>query len=99
MVKILVIDDDVEVALMTEDWLTNENHSVKVVHTGTEGWNLLNSNAYELAVLDWDLPDVNGIDILKRYRGAGGTTPIILLTGHTSVDDKEVGFDSGANDY
>lgn len=99
MAKILVIDDDRELAGMVEDWLTFEKHDVEVVNTGFEGWNRIQSGEFELCVCDWDLPDLNGIDIVKRYRAAGGATPILMLTGHTSIDDKEQGLDSGANDY
>ncbi|HEY9871098.1 MAG TPA: protein kinase [Candidatus Obscuribacterales bacterium] len=99
MAKVLVVDDDVELAGMVEDWLMYEQHNVTVVHTGFEGWSQIQTNEYELAILDWDLPDLNGIDILKRHRAAGGTTPIIMLTGHGTIDDKAEGLDSGANDY
>jgi len=99
MAKILVVDDDVELSGLVEFGLTNEKHDVKKVHLGFEGWKELQTGQYDLVVLDWDLPDFNGIDFLKKYRDEGGQTPIILLTGHTSVDDKERGLDSGANDY
>lgn len=99
MAKILIVDDDLELSGMVEDWLTHEKHAVTVVHEGYAGWKLLQNDTFDLAILDWDLPDLNGIDILRRFRDAGGLTPVIMLTGHTSVDDKEAGLDSGANDY
>jgi serine/threonine protein kinase len=99
MARVLVIDDDVPLSGMVQDWLSREEHSVHVVHTGLEGWQQIKTGQFELIILDWDLPDIHGIDIIKRFRASGGTTPIILLTGHTSVDDKESGLDSGANDY
>jgi CheY-like chemotaxis protein len=99
MPKILVIDDDRELAGMVEDWLLYEKHDVHVVHTGFEGWKELQAGDFDLALCDWDLPDLNGIDIVKRVRASGGSTPIIMLTGHTSIEDKEQGLDSGANDY
>lgn len=99
MAKILIIDDDVELSGLVEFGLTNEKHEVKKVHLGFEGWKEIQTGQYELVVLDWDLPDFNGIDLLKKYRDEGGQLPVILLTGHTSVDDKERGLDSGANDY
>lgn len=99
MAKILVVDDHVQISEMVGDWLTTENHAATVVHTGFEGWKLIQSNEFDLAILDWDLPDLNGIDILKKFREAGGTTPVIMLTGHKSVEDKELGLDVGADDY
>ncbi len=99
MAKILVVDDDVALAETIETWLIFEKHEVTVANTGFAGWEQLQKNSFELALLDWDLPDVNGIDILRRFRSAGGSIPILMLTGHASVDDKEAGLDSGANDY
>jgi len=99
MVKILIVDDDPGLTHQVNTWLTFQKYEVTVASTGQAAWEQLKKNQYEVAVLDWDLPDVDGIDILKRFRAEGGTTPIIMLTGHSSIDDKEVGFDCGANDY
>src|SRR5215470_13015085 len=99
MAKILLVDDDRLLSNAIADWLELDKHSVTVVSNGTAGWEELRTNQYELALLDWDLPGMAGIDILRNFRAASGTTPVIMLTGHTSIDDKEAGFDSGANDY
>jgi len=99
MARILIVDDDPGLTHQVNTWLTFQKYEVTVASTGQAAWEQLKNNQYELAVLDWDLPDVDGIDILKRFRAEGGTTPIIMLTGHSSIDDKEVGFDYGANDY
>ncbi len=99
MANILVVDDDVDLATIVEDYLLSQKHSVKVVHAGFEAAWLLESNDFDLAILDWDLPGVKGIDILKKARASGSRTPVIMLTGRASSDDKELGLDSGANDY
>lgn len=99
MSRILLVDDNVELAESVAHLLTTENHSVEVVHTGNEGWERARANEYDMLILDWDLPDLNGINILKRFRDAGGRTPVLMLTGHTSGSDKELGLDSGADDY
>ncbi len=99
MAKVLVIDDDQDLCTIVEDFLMMEKHSVRSVHTGAQGWELLKSYQYELVILDWDLPDAKGVEILKRFRDEGGNTPIIMLTGHRTIEDKEAGLDSGANDY
>src|SRR4030095_7857040 len=99
MARILVVDDDPQVSESIVDRLTFEEHTVTVAATSLEGWAHLQGNDYDLVILDWELPDGTGIDILRRFREAGGATPIIMLTGHTSIDDKESGLDSGANDY
>lgn len=99
MAKVLVIDDDVPLSRMIQDWLSNEQHFVQMVHSGLEGWQHMKNGQFDLIILDWDLPDIHGIDIIKRFRASGGVTPIILLATNNSVEDKETGLDSGANDY
>jgi serine/threonine protein kinase/ActR/RegA family two-component response regulator len=97
--KILVIDDDDALLTTICDWLNYEEHQTEPVGTGAEGWRRMQSQEHELIILDWDLPDINGIDLLKRFRKSGGTVPIIMLTGRMSIDDKTAGLDSGADDY
>ncbi|HEY9871547.1 MAG TPA: response regulator, partial [Candidatus Obscuribacterales bacterium] len=99
MAKILVVDDDPQVTETIEDRLTFEEHAVTVANSGMAGWEHLQKDQYDLVVLDWDMPDITGIDILRKFRASGGTTPVIMLTGHSSIDDKEHGLDSGADDY
>ncbi len=99
MAKILVVEDDFAIGDTLYELLTREGHEAEIVQTGTEGWSEAQTNQYELLILDWDLPDLNGINILRRYRKAGFKAPVIMLTGHGSVSDKELGLDSGADDY
>lgn len=99
MAKILVVDDDEDLAGIVQDWLMTEDHAVEVAIGGTNAWSRLQTDKFDVVIMDWDMPDINGIDVLKRFRAAGGTTPIIMLTGRTAVDDKEKGLDTGADDY
>lgn len=99
MAKILYVDDDADLALITAASLMSENHAVTVVNDGPEGWANLKSNQYEIVILDWDMPGLNGLEILQLMRTAGDTTPVIMLTGRTTLDDKMQGLDTGANDY
>ncbi|SRR5579885_161974 len=99
MAKILLVDDDSELSQSIAGWLTHEQHTVEAVLTGRDGWEKVSSNEYDLLILDWDIPDLNGIEILKRYRSTGGVTSVLMLTGHTSIDDRALGLDSGADDY
>src|SRR4029450_4040535 len=99
MARILVIDDDPHTLQTIEERLTFEEHTVTVASNGLEGWQSLQNGEYDLVLLDWEMPDVSGIDLLTRFRAAGGTIPVIMLTGRTSVNDKESGLDTGANDY
>jgi serine/threonine-protein kinase len=99
MANILYVDDDVELAKTVGNLLKFEKHAVDMVHTGLEGREKACTNEYDLLILDWDLPDINGINILRRFREAGGRAPVMMLTGHGSASDKELGLDTGADDY
>src|SRR5262245_17694808 len=99
MARILVVDDDRAILGAIEDWLTFENHTVTTASSGRAGWQQLQDNEYDLVILDWDMADMTGIDILRELRAAGATTRVIMLTGHTSIDDKALGLDAGADGY
>jgi DNA-binding response OmpR family regulator len=99
MAKILVIEDDKELAKMVADWLQNEMHIVDVVHDGKEGLDLLRFYSFDLAILDWELPSMSGPEVLSAFRSKGGNVPIIMLTGKAELNDKVAGFDAGADDY
>lgn len=100
MAKILIVEDDLDVAGMIEDWLVHhEKHVVEKVATGSDAADRLKFYHYDLIILDWELPDLSGIEILKRYRSADGLVPILMLTGKSAIDEKELGLDSGADDY
>jgi DNA-binding response OmpR family regulator len=99
MAKILFVEDDGGLADMVVEWLTCERHSVELVADGTSGHERLKFGGYDLAILDWKLPGITGLDICKQHRSEGGKTPIIMLTGNDTITDKETGLDSGADDY
>lgn len=99
MAKILVVEDDLDLAERVKAWLEAERHMAEVAMDGSSANELLDTYAYDVIILDWDLPAVSGIEVCKRFRARGGNTPIIMLTGHDKVTDKEVGLDSGADDY
>jgi DNA-binding response OmpR family regulator len=99
MPKILLAEDDPELAGVVKDWLTREFHVVEWVEDGRDALESLKYYEYDLVILDWTLPSVTGVDIAKQFRARGGTTPILMLTGRTMVKEKEEGFDAGADDY
>ncbi|MGD9680239.1 MAG: response regulator transcription factor [Candidatus Obscuribacterales bacterium] len=99
MAKILIVEDDRQVADNVRDWLTDENHVVEAVHTGAEASFRLETYYYDLVVLDINLPDATGVEICRSYRSQGGTARVIMLTGLSEIDDKERGFSVGADDY
>jgi two-component system response regulator MprA len=99
MAKILVVDDDKDLAGMVEDALTFDHHAVELVFTGSEARDMLRVYKYDAIVLDWDLPGMSGIDVCKELRNKGDLTPILMLTGKGEMDNKEQGLDAGADDY
>ncbi|MBX9669002.1 MAG: response regulator transcription factor [Candidatus Obscuribacterales bacterium] len=99
MAKILLAEDDVALAITIKDWLEFENNSVDAVKDGASALENLLALDYDVAIIDWNLPKMTGIEICQKYRAKGGNTPILLLTGKNSVKEKEEGLDSGADDY
>lgn len=99
MAKILIVDDDPDLVGKLRDWLVSENHHVESVDLGKDALQLLSSFQFDVVVLDWNLPDTTGLDVLKNYRGTGGKVPIIFLTGRGEMENKLTGLESGADDY
>lgn len=84
---------------MLEDTLTVDHHNIEIAFNGTEASDLLRVYKYDAIVLDWDMPGKNGIDVLRELRGRNDATPVLMLTGKATVDNKEQGLDTGADDY
>jgi DNA-binding response OmpR family regulator len=99
MAKILVVEDDHEVAFAVEEALKALQHVVEVVADGADGLFRLTTYSYDMAILDWDLPTMSGVVVCQKYRAAGGNIPILMMTGKTNIVEKEAGLDSGADDY
>lgn len=99
MAKILVVEDDAELGESYRDWLTQEKHTVEILTDGGEATLRLKTYQYDIIVLDWNLPKVSGLEICQQYRALAGTTPILMITGKNTVDDKVMGLDAGADDY
>ncbi|MCC6977485.1 MAG: response regulator transcription factor [Candidatus Melainabacteria bacterium] len=99
MAKILLVEDDGTLATRVLEWLESERHVVEHAQSGTLACERLEDFQYEIIILDLGLPDMSGIDVLKKFRARGGITPVLILTGQDGVEDKERGLDSGADDY
>jgi len=99
MAKILIVEDDAAVSGLIEDYCKREHHAVEAVASGIEASERLKLFHYDLIILDWQLPDLSGIEVCRIYRHSGGTAAILMLTGKASIIDKESGFEAGADDY
>lgn len=99
MAKILYVEDDRDLAMLVVDEMEEEKHIVETMTNGLDAVERLKMTQFDLIVLDIDLPGLGGIEILKAFRKAGGTTAVLMLTGKTAVADKLQGLDSGADDY
>jgi DNA-binding response OmpR family regulator len=99
MAKILLVEDDLDLAGRINEFLTFENHTVEAVSDGDEAADRLKIYQYELVILDWGLPGLTGLEVCQRFRAAGGVTPVLMLTGKNEIDEKTAGLDAGADDY
>jgi len=99
MAKILLVEDSEDLANTVRTFLLFEHHTVDHINDGQTAYEQLRTFQYDLVILDWNLPRMNGIDILQRFREVGGIAPVLMLTGHDSVEEKERGLDTGADDY
>ncbi len=99
MAKILIVEDDLRLAENIGKWLVLEKHVVEHLEDGQEATDHLRFYPYDLIILDWGLPGVSGIEVLRQYRSHGGIAPVLMLTGRKEVDEKEKGLDAGADDY
>lgn len=99
MAKILIVEDDLDLRQIVEDWLRHDHHLIETATKGDEAMELIGTYPYDLIILDWQLPVYDGIRILKKFRQDGGKTPVLMLTGQDLAEQIEHGLDSGADDY
>jgi len=97
--RILVIEDDKDIAHLVELHLRDAGHEVIVAHDGKAGLELALSNPYDLIILDLLLPGVDGLEICRRVRAASAYTPILMLTAKSTELDRVLGLEIGADDY
>ena len=96
--KILIIEDDVNIARLIELELGYEGYQVSVAHEGNQGLDLFKKDQPDLVLLDVMLPGLDGVEVCKRLRQMS-KVPVIMLTAKDGVQDRVVGLDSGADDY
>ncbi len=97
--NVLLVEDDVELAQFIQKGLQSEGISVSMAFDGIIGRSLVNENRYDVVVLDVNIPGINGYDLCRFIKQNWPAIPVILLTALGSLDNKVMGFESGADDY
>lgn len=99
--KILLADDDNAIRLYLSKFLEKNGHTVIACENGSQAWEAFLEDEYPLAILDWGMPDISGLELCERIKSTGDRnfTYIILLTSHDHSEDIVEGLDRGADDY
>ena len=97
--RLLYAEDEKSLARAVSMILVKNNYSVDVVYDGESALEYLETENYDGAILDVMMPKLDGIEVLRRMRRRGDSTPVLLLTARSEIDDRVTGLDSGANDY
>ena len=97
--RLLYAEDEKSLARAVSTILIKNNYSVDVVGDGESALDYLATENYDGAILDVMMPKLDGFEVLKRMRARGDSTPVLLLTARSEIDDRVAGLDSGANDY
>jgi DNA-binding response OmpR family regulator len=97
--RVLVIEDEPKVASALKEGLEGEGYEVVVDHTGEGAFFRLNTEPFDIILLDLMLPGRDGLQVLTTLRGRGMDTPVLVLTARDALEDRVAGLDSGADDY
>ena len=99
--RVLVAEDDVRLAALLEQSLSEAGWEVEVVHDGRSAYGraLPDGLPYDVLLLDWMLPELDGVTVCRKLRDLGVTTPVLMLTARGDVRDRIHGLDAGADDY
>jgi DNA-binding response OmpR family regulator len=99
MSRLLIVEDEQRLASFLEQGLEANGYATKVVADGASAMRLADDRDFDLVILDLGLPDVDGIEVLRRIRRRGDKVPVIVLTARDDPDDTVEGLDAGADDY
>lgn len=99
MKKVLVVEDDPNISQLIQIHLQDLDYQIQVCNHGRKGFELANSNPFDLIILDIMLPEMDGISICQRLRALDNFTPILMITAKSEEIDKVIGLESGADDY
>lgn len=99
MSQILIVEDEDRISSFVAKGLRSAGYVPTVADNGRDGYHLAQTGDFELIVLDLGLPDQDGFTVLRRLRESRNTTPVIILSARSSIDDTVAGLEGGADDY
>jgi DNA-binding response OmpR family regulator len=97
--RLLIIEDDREAARLLAKGLREEGWAVDIAYSGDAGDEMASVNAYDAIVLDWMLPDRDGVAVCRSLRASGLQAPILMLTARDGIEDRVLGLNAGTDDY
>ncbi|NJK72167.1 MAG: response regulator [Synechococcaceae cyanobacterium SM2_3_60] len=101
MARILIIDDDITIVMTLRRLLQKQGYEVSTAADGEQGWQLAQTEVPELIICDWEMPQLNGLEVCKRVKTSPrlAISSFILLTARGALDDRIMGLDAGADDF
>ena len=99
VIRIIVADDDPNIANLISMECEDDGYFVDVVSDGQQAIEKLREETFDLAILDWDMPLMTGYDVCKRLRDKGSRLPVLMVTAKDDIDDRIKALDAGADDY
>ena len=97
--RVLIVDDDPELLRFLIEELSQQGLECEGANSGSDALLRLRQTRFDLVILDWTLPDFDGIEICRRLRSSGDITPVLMLTAHADMDDRVLALDLGVDDY
>ena len=97
--RILVVEDEAVLADALQGALEEEHYAVDLVADGESAADRMRANGYDLVILDWRIPPPDGLELLRRWRGAGIGVPVLMLTGVGGIPERVDALDTGADDF
>jgi DNA-binding response OmpR family regulator len=97
--RVLLVEDDIQLASGLKESLRNEGYSIDHVSTGNSALSAIKTNQYDCLILDLGLPDIDGFEVLKKVKSIKQSVPVLILTARDGTEHKVTGLDLGADDY
>jgi DNA-binding response OmpR family regulator len=99
MMRILVVEDETRLARLISRVLREEGYAAETASDGRSALRMSLAEPFDLLIVDWMLPDLDGVDVVRRLRAAEVDVPVMMLTARTQIEDRVEGLDAGADDY